>query len=128
MKKFQKSYKRDLLTQTINSSTLRLEYPTSTMDSKQFAERVHFMETLCVFSEEELNTFIRFADGALLISNLETKETISKDVARKLICLDPWIFHLYQQLELEDEDLHEFKKTITEAKKIKKLLCRFEGM
>ena len=45
MKKFQKSYKRDLLTQTINSSTLRLEYPTSTMDSKQFAERVHFMET-----------------------------------------------------------------------------------
>ena len=98
------------------------------MDSKQFAEIVHFMETLCVFSEEELNTFIRFADGALLISNLETKETISKDVARKLICLDPWIFHLYQQLELEEEDLHEFKKTITEAKKIKKLLCRFEGM
>ena len=97
------------------------------MDLKQFTERVHFMESLCLFSEEELNTFIRFADGALLISNLETKETISKEVARKLICLDPWIFYLYQQLGLKDEDLHEFKKTIIEAKKFKKLLCRVEG-
>ena len=98
------------------------------MDLKQFAERVHFMESLCLFSEEELNTFITFADGALLISNLETKETISKEVARKLICLDPWIFYLYQHLELEDKDLEEFKELIMETKKIKILLRRFQAM
>ena len=86
------------------------------------------METLCVFFEEELNTFIRFADGALLISNLETKETISKDVAKKLICLEPWIFYLAQHLELEDKDLEEFKELIMETKKIKKLLRRFQAM
>ena len=68
------------------------------MDLKQFTERVHFVETLSLFFEEELNTFSRFAVGALLISNLDTKETILKEDAKKLICLDPWIFYLYQQL------------------------------
>ena len=94
------------------------------MNFKQFSERINLMEYLSSLSDEELDRFIAFDDGALLINRLDSKEEISKEVAKEMICLEPWIFHLSQHLELEDEDLEEFKET----KKIKKLLRRFQAM
>ena len=98
------------------------------MDFKQFSERINLMEYLSSLSDEELDRFIAFADGALLINRLDSKEEISKEVAEELICLEPWIFYLAQHLELEDKDLEEFKEIIMETKKIKKLLRRFQAM
>ena len=86
------------------------------------------MEYLSSLSDEELDRFISFADGALLINRLDSKEEISKEVAKEMICLEPWIFNLSQHLELEDKDLEEFKELIMETKKIKKLLRRFQAM
>ena len=88
------------------------------MDFKQFSERINLMEYLSSLSDEELDRFIAFADGALLINRFESKE----EVAEEIICLEPWIFYLAQHLELEDKDLEEFKELIMETKKIKKLL------
>ena len=98
------------------------------MNFKQFSERINLMEYLSSLSDEELDRFIAFADWALLINRLDSKEEISKEVAKEMICLEPWIFHLSQHLELEDEDLEEFKELIMETKKIKILLRRFQAM
>ena len=38
--------------------------------------------------------------------------------------MEPWIFHLSQQLQLEDKDLKEFKEIIIEAKKIEKITLK----
>ena len=98
------------------------------MDFKQFSARINLMEYLSSLSDEELDRFIAFADGALLINRFESKEEITKEVAEEMICLEPWIFYLAQHLELEDKDLEEFKELIMETKKIKKLLRRFQAM
>ena len=82
------------------------------------------MEYLSSLSDEELDRFIAFADGALLINRFESKE----EVAEEIICLEPWIVYLAQHLELKDKDLEEFKELIMETKKIKKLLRRFQAM
>ena len=94
------------------------------MDFKQFSERINLMEYLSSLSDEELDRFIAFADGALLINRFESKE----EVAEEIICLEPWIVYLAQHLELKDKDLEEFKELIMETKKIKKLLRRFQAM
>ena len=94
------------------------------MDFKQFSERINLMEYLSSLSDEELDRFIAFADGALLINRFESKE----EVAEEIICLEPWIVYLAQHLELKDKDLEEFKELIMETKKIKKLLCRFQAI
>ena len=98
------------------------------MDFKQFSERINLMEYLSSLSDEELDRFIAFADGALLINRFDSKEEVSKEVAEEMICLESWIFYLAQHLELEDKDLEEFKELIMETKKIKKLLRRFQAM
>ena len=98
------------------------------VDFKQLSGGINLIEYLSSLSDEELDRFISFADGALLINRLDSKEEISKEVAKELICLEPWIFYLSQHLELEDKDLEEFKELIMETKKIKKLLCRFQAM
>ena len=82
------------------------------------------MEYLSSLSDEELDRFIAFADGALLINRFESKE----EVAEEIICLEPWIVYLAQHLELKDKDLEEFKELIMETKKIQKLLRRFQAM
>ena len=82
------------------------------------------MEYLSSLSDEELDRFIAFADGALLINRFESKE----EVAEEIICLEPWIVYLAQHLELKDKDLEEFKELIMETKKIKKLVRRFQAM
>ena len=87
------------------------------MDFKQFSERINLMEYLSSLSDEELDRFIAFADGALLINRFESKE----EVAEEIICLEPWIVYLAQHLELKDKDLEEFKELIMETKKIKKI-------
>ena len=94
------------------------------MDFKQFSERINLMEYLSSLSDEELDRFIAFADGALLINRFESKE----EVAEEIICLEPWIVYLAQHLELKDKDLEEFKELIMETKKIKKLVRRFQAM
>ena len=94
------------------------------MDFKQFSEKINLMEYLSSLSDEELDRFIAFADGALLINRFESKE----EVAEEIICLEPWIVYLAQHLELKDKDLEEFKELIMETKKIKKLLCRFQAI
>ena len=98
------------------------------MDFKQFSERINLMEYLSSLSDEELDWFIAFADGALLINRFESKEAITKEVAEEMICLEPWIVYLAQHLELKDKDLEEFKELIMETKKIKKMVCRFQAM
>ncbi len=45
------------------------------------------MEYLSSLSDEELDRFIAFADGALLINRFKSKE----EVAEEIICLEPWI-------------------------------------
>ena len=94
------------------------------MDFKQFSERINLMEYLSSLSDEELDRFIAFADGTLLINRFESKE----EVAEEIICLEPWIVYLAQHLELKDKDLEEFKELIMETKKIKKLVRRFQAM
>ena len=91
------------------------------MDFKQFSARINLMEYLSSLSDEELDRFITFADGALLINRFESKEEITKEVAEEMICLEPWIVYLAQHLELEDKDLEDFKERIMETKKIKKI-------
>ena len=56
------------------------------MDYKQFSERINLMEYLSSLSDKELDRFIAFADGALLINRFDSKEVISKEVAEELIC------------------------------------------
>ena len=94
------------------------------MDFKQFSERINLMEYLSSLSDEELDRFIAFADGALLINRFESKEEVTEEI----ICLEPWIVYLAQHLELKDKDLEEFKELIMETKKIKKLVRRFQAM
>ena len=98
------------------------------MTFKQFSERVHLIETLSLFSNDGLETFIKFANGALFIKKFDKLESIPKKVGTELMNLEPWIFHLTQELELEEGDLIEFREIVVEAKKIKKLLCRMQSM
>ena len=84
------------------------------MNFRRFSERVNLLESLSSFSNEELNSCIKFFDGAQLINKVLSKDSISKDVVKDLLTMEPWIFHLSQQLQLEDKDLQEFKETIIE--------------
>ena len=98
------------------------------MTFKQFGESIHLMESLSLFSDDGLETFIKFANGALLIKKFDKLESISKDVGRELMNLEPWILHLTRELQLEEDDLIEFKEIVVEAKKIKKLICRMQTL
>ena len=59
------------------------------MDLKQFSERINLMEYLSSLYDEELDRYIAFTDGTLLINRLDSKEEISKEIAKELICLEP---------------------------------------
>lgn len=98
------------------------------MSFNEFNEKVKFIESLSIFSDDDLETFIRFTEGALLIKKIEKLEMIPKELAEEMIMLDPWIFHVSQQVKLEEEELGDFKEIIIEAKKFKKLLCRIEAL
>ena len=81
-----------------------------------------------MFTEDDLDAFIKFTEGALLIKKVQKLEMIPKELAEEMIMLEPWIVHLSQQVELEERELRDFKQIIIEAKKFKKLLCRIESM
>ena len=98
------------------------------MTFKQFSERIHLMETLSLVSNDGLEILIKFANGALLIRKFDKLESIPKEVGRELMNLEPWILHLTHELELEDEDLIEFREIVVEAMKIKKLVCRMQTL